>query len=166
MSNPITVPSVVIGYFAVAVIACFFLGKITFRVSRDLVPVWAAATSMRPNSQSTSLNAVVRMSNGEQYGGFLSQTSTDYDVVKQRDKEFSLEHVVHISKDGMVEYLGDGAIVVINTLAVDSVHFLEVPFSMTALGKARLSSSESRPAASTFIRYPISMLVVLVNGCQ
>ncbi len=38
--------------------------------------------------------------------------------------------------------------------------------SMTALGKTGRSSAGFRSAAATFIRCPISMLVVFVDGCQ
>ena len=38
--------------------------------------------------------------------------------------------------------------------------------NMTALGKTGGSSADFRLVASTFIRYPISMLVVFVDGCQ
>jgi hypothetical protein len=40
------------------------------------------------------------------------------------------------------------------------------PPSMTALGATRRSSANFGLAASTFIGYPISMLVVFVDGCQ
>ena len=72
------------------------------------------------------IEILASMNDGSTYVGALRRSSTDYDVVKGRDKEFSIEKAIYRNNAGAVRELAPDEIVVINTESCKAVHIQHV----------------------------------------